>query len=401
MKQRLLVAGAMLAGLLMQQANAKTAPPLPPPYEGSYQPQGVDEVGLWREMDEDERVLATSNLVIRDEELTAYITRILCDTVGEDRCKATRAYIIREPTFNASMAPNGIMRVFSGLLLRMRNEAELGAVLGHEFGHFESRHTLERFRARRSGTDLLAWTAVLASMSANYATMQSYQNIQLQVYGNLYRFGRNQEREADHLGVAYLNRSHLRPQAASQVWHNLMEEINASTRVKGLKKPNFNAIAFTASHPPSGERAAYLAELALSDAASRDDGAERYRAALAPWLPQFLDDQIKLNDFGGSEYLIQSLAQNGWTAQLWLARGELYRGRGHQRDLVQAAIFYTKAIEMDGGLADAYRGLGLSRLKTGQRSEGLEALRSYLQLKPDASDANMIRMMLPKEVTAN
>lgn len=394
------VAGATLA-VLPTQHVANAAPPLPPPYEGAYQPQGVDEVGLWREMDEDERVLATSNLVVRDEALTSYVTKILCDTVGEDRCKATRVYIIREPSSNASMAPNGTMRVFSGLLLRMRNEAELGAVLGHEFGHFESRHTLEHFRARRSGTDILAWTAVLASMSANYGTVRSYQNIQLQVYGNLYRFGRNQEREADRLGVAYLNRSHLRPQAASQVWENLMEEINASARVKGLNKPNFNTIAFAASHPPSVERAAYLAELAEPDAASRDDGAERYRVALAPWMPQFLDDQIKLNDFGGSEYLIQSLAQNGWTAQLWLARGELYRSRGHQRDLVQAIEFYASAIEMDASLADAYRGLGLSRLKTGQRGDGLEALHIYLQLKPDASDANMIRTMLPKEVTAN
>ena len=45
----------------------------------------------------------------------------------------------------------------------------------------------------------------------------------------------------------------------------------------------------------------------------------RMPAALAPWLPQLLDDQIKLNDFGASEYIIQSLAESGWTAPLWHA----------------------------------------------------------------------------------
>lgn len=388
-----------LACLLAQAAAA--APALPPPYAGAYQPQGVDEIGLWREMDEDEQRLAVSSLVIRDEKLTRYLTKILCDTVGADRCNSARIYVMREPTFNATMAPNGTMRIFSGLLLRVHNEAELGAILGHEFGHFESRHSLEKFRSGRQGTDLLAWAAVLASLAPSYDVRRSYQDLQLSVYGNLFRFGRDQEREADALGIGYLNKSQFPPQAASLVWQNVMAEIEASAQVRGLKKPNFERIAFTASHPPHGERAATMATLALPDAAARDAGADRYRAALAPWLPLFLEDQVKLNDFGASDYLIQSLAQSGWTAPLWFARGELYRSRGAQRDLVNAAEFYAQVIASDGSMADAYRGLGLSLVKTGRRSEGAQALRTYLEKKPDASDASMILMMLPKEGTGN
>jgi Zn-dependent protease with chaperone function len=321
----------------MAHCGAGAAPVAPPPYAGAYQPRGVDEVGLWHEMDEQERRLTASNLVINDEKLTAYVKKVLCDTVGADRCNAVRIYVMREPTFNASMAANGTMRVLSGLFLRVHDEAELGAVLGHEFGHFEGRHTLEHFRSARQGSDLLAWVGVLASMAPTYSVRQSYQSLQLSVYGDLYRFGRNQEREADALGVGYLNASQLPPQAASSVWRNVMAELEVSAQVKGLKKPNFQSIAFTASHPPEAERAATLANLARSDASGRDGGAERYRAALAPWLPLFLEDQIKLNDFGASDYLIQSLAEQGWSAPLWFARGELYRGRGAPRDLVQAA----------------------------------------------------------------
>lgn len=387
---------AVVALLLACSAHAAPAP-APPPYKYLYQPQGIDEIGLWREDDESERGLAASTIVVRDEKLTSYVKGVLCEAVGQDRCQATRVYILREPTFNATMAHNGTMRVFSGLLLRVHSEAELAAILGHEFGHFEKRHGLGDFKARRTGSDILAWGSLLASMSPSYDSRRMYQNIQISIYGGLFRYNRNQEREADLLGLGYLNISHYRPQAAAAVWQNLMGEFEASANVRGLKKPNFNAIAFTASHPPEAERAAYLAALAAPDGANRDDGAARYHDALGPWLGMFLDDQIKLNDFGASEYIITHLAEPGWTSKLWFARGELYRTRGNQRDLGSAAEFYRNAIALEPGLASAHRGLGLSLIKTGQTAEGMTALRTYLAMTPEASDAKMIRLMLPKD----
>ena len=380
--------------------SAQAEPPLPPPYAGAYQPQGVDEQGLWREMDEEERRFAQSDMIIRDPTLQAYVTKVLCDTVGQDRCDATRIYIVRVPMFNASMSPNGLIQVYSGLLLRVHSEAELGAVLGHEFGHFEARHSLERLKAQRSGGDVLAWAGVLASLAPSYDMLRTYRNLQLTIIGSIYRFNRDQEREADGLGISYLNTSALRPQAAAQVWERLMAEFTADARAKGLKKPRFDRIPFYSTHPPEAERATTLALLARPEAATRDDGAARYRAALAPWLPQLLDDQIKLNDFGASEYIIQSLAESGWTAPLWHARGELYRLRGAPRDLVHAAQFYGEAITLDPAHPEAHRGLGLALLKTGQAAAGQQALRRYLELKPDAADAKLIGMMIPEEVPA-
>jgi predicted Zn-dependent protease len=354
----------------------------------------VDEIGWWREDDESERALANSPLLIRDEALTAYVKSVLCATVGADRCQATRLYILREPSFNASMSPNGTMRVHSGLLLRVRSEAELAAVLGHEFGHFEKRHTLGEFKRGRSATDFLSWARVLASMSTSPNAGRSMQDLELSVFGRFQRFNRDQEREADLVGLGYLNVSALPPQAASRVWRNLMAEAEADALVRGLKKPRFDRVAFFASHPPDAERAAYLGELAAPEGTERSEGADRYAEATAKWLPVFLDDQIKLNDFGASDYLINALASNGWTAKLWHARGELFRARGAPRDLVHAADFYGKAIALEPRLAEAHRGIGLSLIKTGKASEGRAALQRYLQLKPDASDAAMIGMTI-------
>lgn len=389
-------AAALVALLAIAAAPIAKAPP-PPPYAGIYQPQGVDEIGAWREADEDERALANAPEVIRDEALNGYVRGVLCATVGRDRCAATRIYVLRVPVFNASMSPNGTMRVYSGLLLRVRNEAELGAILGHEFGHFELRHSLEHFKARRTGTDILSWAAVLASMAPGYQTRAGYNDMRWSVYGQLYRYKRDQEREADLLSLGYLNVGMLRPQAAASVWRNVMAEAEASSRARGLSKPRYDLFAFSASHPPDVERAATMAALADPQGDGRDDGADRYAKALAPWLPTFLDDQIKLNDFGASDYLIAMLAEPGWTPRLWLALGDLYRTRGNPRDLVNAAEFYANAIAADATLADAYRGLGLSLLKTGRPSEGRTALRRYLHLKPDAPDAGMIAMLAPAE----
>lgn len=391
-----------IAGMAMMSSSVhgsdskqKSIPaPPPPPYIGDYQPTGVDEIGIWREDDEQERVLANSSQVIRDEALNSYVRSVLCKTVGDERCKSVRIYIVRVPLFNASMSPNGTMRVFSGLLLRTSSESELGAILGHEFGHFEKRHTLQQFKAARKGTDLLSWAAVLTSMAGTGQAYRSFDDLQISVYGGLARFSRNHEREADLLGLGYMNSGNLRPHSASRIWRNFLLEVEASAAARGLKKPKFENVSFFASHPPEAERVDYLYALAAPDGEGRDDGAERHSLALKPWVAQFLDDQIALNDFGASDFLINRLAESGWTAELWRARGDLYRSRGHPRDHMNAADYYGKAITLDPNLAEAHRGLGLSLIKTGRPSEGKEALKQYLELRPDASDASMVYLTL-------
>lgn len=376
--------------------RAAPAPMLAPPYAGTYQPVGKDEIGLWQQQDEAEKHLASSAQLLDAPELTEYVHHVLCETVGDERCKVARVYIVRDPMFNASMAPNGTLRVYSGLFLRIHNEAELGAILGHEYGHFEKRHTLAAFKAERSGQSLLAWAAVLSIMATNYGYRDThFDQMRLDVYGTLRHFNRNQEREADAIGVSYLNSSSLRPQAASDVWKTIMAEQEHSAAVRGLKRPDFRGIAFFEDHPPDAERSDNDALLALPSAATRPDGLDAYRTALAPWLPKLLNDQLKLNDFGGTDYLIRAMGDtDGWNAPLYFARGELYRLRGSPRDLTNAIDFYTRAIEADPQMADAYRGLGLAQMHSGMIAQARETLRKYLTIQPQAKDVGMIATLI-------
>src|SRR6056300_1620417 len=76
------------------------------------QPKSRDEQGLWIEMNDYEASLKKSPLLIRDKQLNDYATEIVCRVAG-DYCGDIRVYLARNPGFNASMAPNGMMVIWS------------------------------------------------------------------------------------------------------------------------------------------------------------------------------------------------------------------------------------------------------------------------------------------------
>ena len=84
-------------------------------------------------------------------QLNQYVQELACRLAG-DHCPDIRVNLVSTPQFNASMAPNGMMQVWTGLLLRVENEAQLTAILGHEIGHYLARHSVERMRQIKSGT---------------------------------------------------------------------------------------------------------------------------------------------------------------------------------------------------------------------------------------------------------
>lgn len=371
-------------GFFAGSANAAgTAQPVLPPYTAAYQPQGTDERGIWMDADEDERLLRDSPFLIRDEALRDYVARILCRTVGDDRCRGVRVYVLRVAAFNASMAPNGAMRVWSGLLLRVRSEAELAAILGHEFAHFELRHSLVGFRQQRVMSDIATWALFLG---------QTGQTIRSSALGAIYSFGRDQERQADLLSLKYMLKSDYSAKAAAHVWNRIMDEADATALGRKQRSRRYDRVAFFATHPTDLERATVLSELA-KDAPERGEAELEYRAAMARWTPLFLEDQLRLNDFGGTEYLLGQLAGAEWQPSLLHARGELYRLRGHPRDLVAAADFYRAALDKEAGMAPAWRGMGLALMRGGRQAEGRDALQRYLTLSPTATDAPMIKML--------
>lgn len=349
-----------------------------------YQPQDADERGLWMKVDEAERTLRTSPAVIRDPALNGYVRGVLCRTVGQDRCRNVRLYLVRTPQFNTTMAPNGMMEVWSGLLLRTQNEAQLAAVLGHEYTHFENRHTVMLFRQIKAKTD-----------AASFINLIPYAGIvSLAMLTSVFGFSRDMEREADAGGLAKMAKAGYDTREAAVIWERLREEMDATAAARNAKSRKDKNGSLFATHPPTAERVA-----SLRAAAGKDPGtagvteAESYRRALAPFWPGFVDDQLKLNDFGASEYLLASLASAGWTPALLYARGELYRRRAGTGDLEKAAGFYGEAIGAGGAMPELWRGRGMALQKLGQADAGKADLREYLRRAPDAPDRPMMTML--------
>lgn len=384
----------LLSTALLCASSANAAPDKLelPPYVQAYEPKSVDERGLWMEADQYEKALKLSDLLVNDENLVEYVRQILCDTVGADRCNGVRVYIADIPAFNATMSPNGMMVVWTGLLLRARSEAEVGAVLGHEFAHFERRHSLKGFQQRRKATNVLAWVQVLGGI-----TQTDTRDVQTNLVGSLFQFDRAQEKEADLLGLQYLARSAYPSRAASEIWQHLMEEADATLYGRNLKKKHRYAAGFFDTHPTELDRADYLLNESLKVGDGGNAQSKRYYEKLTPYLPRLLKGQIRLNDLHGTDYIINGIATTtGWTGELLEARAEMYATRGEPRDLVTATTLYLNALEANHRTPGTLRGLGLSLVKSGRRSEGVSYLQEYLQAVPNAPDAALVQMYIPK-----
>ena len=125
-----------------------------------------------------------------------------------------------------------------------------------------------------------------------------------------------------------------------------------------------------------------------------DSRRARYLQAISPIRKMLLDDQVKLNDPGASQYLIETLARDGWNGLLRFYEAEVWRLRNRHGDDLRAAQGYAVAVAYPDAPPEAWRWHGLSLIKAGRQAEGRAALTRYLALQPNAADAPFIRQMV-------
>jgi predicted Zn-dependent protease len=368
-----------------------------------YRPTEADERGMWQEYERVEQEIAGSNLLITDPNLTSYL-RSIVSRVGGVAANDMRIYLARIPEFNAFMAPTGFMVVFSGLLTRMRDEAQLSAVIAHEAGHFLRRHHIRRWRDIRRRTDLFAIFAMGAGVGGAAGGVYLGDAVRLAQLGTvltLAAYSRELEAEADAMGVRQMAETGYEPNAANEVWRQLIQEVEASAEMR-RRRPQ-RGYSLLATHPAPETRMQDL-RLAAEDvrAAGRsyERGRERYFNALGGHRRTLLDDQVKLNDPGASLFIINNLAVDGWNGLLRFYEGEAIRLRGRRGDRELAAASYAAAVRFPDAPPEAWRMHGYALIQAGQREEGRAALSRYLQLAPDAPDAAMVRYSIQQEEAA-
>jgi predicted Zn-dependent protease len=389
--------GAAFAALHTGVADARVRPQDMVPLVGKgYRPVDKDEQGLWKEMERVEEEVSGTNLLVNDPPLQNYIKNLI-GAVGGPAAEDFRIYLVRVPEFNAMMFPTGFAVVFSGLLLRMRNEAQLAGVIAHEAGHFLRRHQIRAWRDMRRKSDLFAVGAMLAGVggAAGGVYLGDYVRLaQLGTILSLYSYSREMEAEADAIGIRLLEQNGYPPIEMANVWQQLIGEQNASARYRGKHRRRGGLFD---THPSSDSRMRDLrldaAELTVAGK-PYDSRRDRYLTQIGAMRATLLDDQVKLNDPGASQYLIETLAQDGWNGLLRYYEGEVWRLRNRPGDDLRAAQSYAAAVVYPDAPADAWRMHGISLLKQGRTAEAKAAFARYLTMKPDAPDAPWVRQMM-------
>ena len=335
-----------------------------------------DEGGLWAIMDRAETRLRRSPFVIRDRALHGYVQDIAC-RLGAAHCPDIRVYLLRTPLFNASMAPNGMMQVWTGLMLRMENEAQLAAVLGHEIGHYLERHTLARLRDVKSASAFGQFIGLFGVVGAVG---------QLAVLASMFSFSREQERDADRIGITLMRDAGYDPREASKVWGNLLAEIKA--------RPGYDSessIPMFATHPDVEERREMLAALA-AEAPDGVTNGEIWQEKIKPFRRDWLIQEIKRGQHEESIAMLTRMIE-GRSAdpELLAARGEVFRLRANDGDFDQAISDFRAATALGGEPPETHRGLAMIHRKRNEPELARMSFERYLEMVPDAPDAPMIR----------
>lgn len=382
------------AALFLAAVLAGCAAQVPKLEAGKGQPTEVSEKGLWLASRKAEQNAAISGRRSNDSRLEDYIGRVEC-RVSADFCPEIRVYAMQVPDFNASMAPNGFEQVWSGLLLRVENEAQLATVLAHETAHYVLRHTLERFQTTRRTAGLLLATQFglllggVGVVSAGPVGFSTGDIGRLIAEGYLAAYSREQEAEADQYGFALMTEAGYAPGEAAKIWAHLIEE----QRECDLPSPP----ALFASHPPSQERLEALQALAERSGKSGTTGRGAFLDATLAHRGQWLRMELATRRLCRVRVVLDRLIEQGENlGELYYYRGEVFRLRGAEGDLERAIEAYREALNYPAAPVQTERELGRVLWRARRPTAARQAFRRYLKAAESPDDAAMIKAYLER-----
>ncbi|MBM3601586.1 MAG: peptidase M48 [Alphaproteobacteria bacterium] len=223
-------------------------------FTGFMSPQ--DELRVGREQHPE--VLQQFGGVYNDPALAAYVQQIGTALARHSEMPdlVFTFTVLNSPVVNAFALPGGYVYVTRGLMALASDEAELAGVLAHEIGHVTARHTAQRY----SQSVLAAiGTTVLGAVIGDFAELA-----QLGATAYLQSYSRDQEFQADELGVRYLTRAGYQPRAMASFLTKLQEDSRIAAEAAG-RASEADKFDLFATHPRTLDRV----ERALSETPER------------------------------------------------------------------------------------------------------------------------------------
>lgn len=322
---------------------------------------------------------------IQETQLNHYIDQ-LGRKMGQNSHRPQMPYSFRAVNanyINAYAFPGGSIAATRGILLKLDNEAQLAALLGHELGHVNARHSAESMSKGQIAQLGVGLGAVLAGTQLGQEGAQMVGQLgMLGASALLASYSRDNEREADALGMEYLVQSGYSPMGMV----GLMEMLNS------LHKGNSPAAqTLFSTHPMSTERLT----TAQREASGRYPTAnslplyrDRYMDRIArlrkmkPAIEQMqkAEGALAKKKFDEAEKgLLSALRQvpNDYTGLMLLAKCNVA-----QKDYAQALKYAEKARKVYPQEAQSHLFAGYNRLKLKKYDRAYQDFQSYDKLLP-------------------
>lgn len=148
--------------------------------------------------------------------------------------------VIESDQINAFATPGGYIYFYSGLLKLMDTEAELAAVTAHEISHVVARHGVKRMQQ-------VIGLSILLDLALGKSSKATQQAVSIGIGLALQGYSRENESEADEVGVLYMSKAGYNPQGMVDMFEKLQKVSPSGQNV-------FEKL--TADHPPPSQRIA-------------------------------------------------------------------------------------------------------------------------------------------------
>lgn len=195
----------------------------------------------WQMGQELEAEIAREMDLVRDRAALSYINQVGQRIVNQSQMRELpwEFHIVDDPSINAFNIPGGHVYVHTGLIEAANNASELAGVMAHEISHGVERHATERL------TQAYGLNIVAALVLGQNPGMIEQIVAQIAGTGAIAKFSRDDEREADQLGVRLMHSAGYNPEGMADMFRTLLAERQ--------RQPS-QLEQFFSTHPLSEER---------------------------------------------------------------------------------------------------------------------------------------------------
>ena len=329
----------------------------------------------------------------QDQQLNDYVAR-----TGERMVARThrpqmpyRFMVVNATYVNAYAFPGGSIATTRGILLKLDNEAELASLLGHELGHVNARHTAQQLSKARLTQALVGGASAAAGTQGQVFGDLAGQLGAIGAGALLASYSRDNEREADDLGLRYMAAADYDPEG----FEGLMDML------RSLNRHRANAVELLfATHPMSEERYQTAIEAirtrypdqagkSLYRERYRDNTADLRRMAGAIETMQNGEKEMARQRYGSAEQQFQRAlkkAPRDYTAHLLMAKCQYA-----QKRFERAGEYAREAQRIYPQEAQAHLVMGFAQLGNQNYAEAYANFEDFDRMLPGNPDLLFLR----------